>query len=100
MMAYSFPTLFTIIGSVVSIDVAPPDAIGANFPKYLAKNGATKRVIISLKILAGESSLPGYDYPGSDTDVNGDNRIGIEEAIYILKRLRSANFKGVRKWSR
>ena len=33
-IAYSFPTNLVMIGSVVSIDVAPPEAIGAILPKY------------------------------------------------------------------
>ena len=47
-MAYSLPTDLVIIGSVVSIEVAPPEDIGASLPKYFAKNGVSSRVIISL----------------------------------------------------
>jgi len=43
--AYSFPEYFTITGRVVSIEVAPPKAIGASFPKYLANNGLDSEIL-------------------------------------------------------
>ena len=47
-----------MMGRVVSIVVAPPILIGANFPKYLTNNGAHSRVIISRMILARRAIVP------------------------------------------
>ena len=55
---YSFPAVFCIIGNVVSIDVAPPEEIGASFPKNLTINGANAMVISSLNILAANAIVP------------------------------------------
>ena len=46
-MRYSLPEYFTITGSVVSIEVAPPLVIGAIFPKYLTITGVRIKVSIS-----------------------------------------------------
>jgi hypothetical protein len=58
MIAYSFPEYFVITGSVVSIDVAPADAIGAILPKILTKRGVAMSVNISLEILAMSARTP------------------------------------------
>ena len=57
-MAYSAPMYFVITGRQVSIDVAPPDEIGASFPKYLAKIGVNSKVIISRMILESKAITP------------------------------------------
>ena len=44
--------------------------------------------ILALKILTGDRPVElRADYPQAGADVNGDKRIGLEEFIYILKRL-------------
>ncbi len=58
MTAYSFPTNFVMIGRVVSIDVAPPAAIGAIFPKYFASIGVMSRVMISREIFDIKATTP------------------------------------------
>ena len=57
-IAYSFPTNFVIIGKVVSIAVAPPEAIGASFPKYFSSIGVANKVITSLSILDSKAITP------------------------------------------
>ena len=57
-IAYSFPTNLVIMGSVVSIDVAPPEAIGAIFPKYFENKGVSNNVIISLEIFDIKAITP------------------------------------------
>lgn len=52
------PDALVMMGSVVSIEVAPPTLIGANLPKYLASSGAQSRVSISLQILASRAMVP------------------------------------------
>ena len=47
-----------MMGSVVSIVVAPPMLIGANFPKYLTNKGAQRRVIISRMIFERRAMVP------------------------------------------
>ncbi|MCP4346070.1 MAG: hypothetical protein GY795_11170, partial [Desulfobacterales bacterium] len=45
--------------------------------------------VIALKIVAGvniDDMIPA-GYSVSDTDVNGDNRIGMEEVLYIMKKI-------------
>jgi len=56
--AYSFPINFVIMGSVVSIDVTPPEAIGESLPKYFANNGVKSSVKLSLKIFARSARTP------------------------------------------
>ncbi len=46
------------MGSVVSIEVAPQEAIGANLPKYFAKKGVSSKVIISRRILDNKAITP------------------------------------------
>ena len=48
------------MGKVVSIDVAPPDDIGASFPKYLAKIGVKSNVIISRAMLDSNAITPNF----------------------------------------
>ena len=57
-MAYSLPENLVIIGSVVSIAVAPPEAIGAILPKNFTKIGVINKVIISLKIFEIRATTP------------------------------------------
>ena len=57
-IANSFPEYWVIIGNVVSIVVAPPTDIGANFPKYFTKNGAKSKAIISLIMLDSKAIVP------------------------------------------
>lgn len=54
----SLPENFNIIGSVVSIVVAPPTEIGASFPKYLTKNGAKSSAVISRIIFESNAIVP------------------------------------------
>jgi len=44
---------------------------------------------LALQVLAGKNP-PGIrsDYASSGADINGDNRIGMQEVIYILEKLR------------
>lgn len=58
MIAHSFPVYFEMIGSVVSIAVAPPEAIPASLPKYLTKIGTASKVIISRKMLESRAITP------------------------------------------
>jgi len=53
----------------------------------LSGNGETELedAIIALKVLAEMTWLIWYDYATSGADVNGDDRIGLGEAVYILK---------------
>ncbi|MGE0086442.1 MAG: 6-bladed beta-propeller [Desulfococcaceae bacterium] len=45
--------------------------------------------VIALKVLAGAdtSGLIRSDYAASKVDVNGDNAVGMEEAVYILRKV-------------
>ena len=54
----SFPEQRVIIGKVVSIVVAPPTEIGANFPNHLTNRGAASSAIISLIILESRAIVP------------------------------------------
>ncbi len=47
-----------MIGSVVSIVVAPPAEIGDRFPNHLTIRGARSRVIISRLILDNRAIVP------------------------------------------
>lgn len=58
MNTISFPEYLVIMGRVVSIVVAPPTQIGANFPKYLESKGANNKAITSLIILAIKAIVP------------------------------------------
>lgn len=57
-MAYSCPLDTVIMGSVVSMEVAPPALIGARRPKYLAMSGASSRVHISRVMLDSSAIVP------------------------------------------
>lgn len=57
-IAYSLPVNLVMIGNVVSIDVAPPEAIGARFPQYLANTGVINMVVISRMILERSAITP------------------------------------------
>ena len=56
--AYSLPDARVMTASVVSIEVAPPAAIGAILPKNLTKTGASKIVIISRIRLEIRAMIP------------------------------------------
>ena len=55
---HSFPEYLTITGMVVSIEVAPPDAIPASFPKYTTNSGVASKVKISRKIFDKRAITP------------------------------------------
>jgi hypothetical protein len=40
------------------MEVAPPQAMGASFPKYLANNGVNSKVNISLLIFDNNAIIP------------------------------------------
>ena len=52
------PEARVMMGSVVSMVVAPPTLMGASLPKYLASRGAHSRVRISRQILASRAMVP------------------------------------------
>mgnify|MGYP000009728946 FL=1 len=52
------PAVRVIIGSVVSIVVAPPAEMGARLPNQRTSNGAASRVSISRLILASRAIVP------------------------------------------
>ena len=52
------PDTCVMMGSVVSMDVAPAAEMGANLPKYLAMSGASVRVSTSLDMLASRAMVP------------------------------------------
>lgn len=56
--AYSTPIDLVIIGSVVSIEVAPPAEMGASFPKTRAKSGENTKVNISRMIFDNKAITP------------------------------------------
>lgn len=58
--ANSFPENLVTTGSVVSIEVAPPDAIGASLPKYLTMSGANSNVATSLVIFEINAITPNF----------------------------------------
>ena len=60
--AYSSPELLTTEGNVVSIDVAPPETIGASLPNILTKIGEKIIVNDSLKMLEINANKPSV-YP-------------------------------------
>lgn len=48
---------------------------------------------MALQVAAGmEVELIRLDYATSGVDVNGDNKIGLEEAVHILKSLTNETF--------
>ena len=47
-----------MIGSVVSIVVAPPTEIGASLPKYFTSKGAPSKAVISRMILESNAIVP------------------------------------------
>jgi hypothetical protein len=55
----------------------------------LDRNGETglADVLISLKVASGEALNFWYDYAESGIDVNGDKRVGIHDAVYILREI-------------
>ena len=57
-MTNSFPEHREMIGSVVSIVVAPPTEIGASFPKYFTSKGAPSKAVISRMILESNAIVP------------------------------------------
>ena len=58
MITNSFPEHRVMIGSVVSIVVAPPTEIGASFPQYFTNNGAHSKAMISRMLLASNAIVP------------------------------------------
>jgi hypothetical protein len=44
-------------------------------------------VIVALKIASGTAWNFWYDYAAAGIDVNGDNRVGMPEAVYILREI-------------
>lgn len=52
------PAVRVIIGSVVSIVVAPPAEMGAKLPNQRTSNGAANKVSISRLILASSAMVP------------------------------------------
>ena len=58
---YSFPELRIIIGKVVSMAVAPPDATGASFPNNNTNSGAKIKVNNSRKTLANNAMVPNVE---------------------------------------
>lgn len=54
----SCPAQRVIIGSVVSMVVAPPDEIGARLPNQRTSKGAHSKVIISREILESKAMVP------------------------------------------
>ncbi len=76
-----------MIGSVVSIDVTPPAAIGASGPPILTRSGASRSVAISLMMLDNNATVPkfgatvtGYEYAGerivAESGANGQTVCG------------------------
>ena len=63
--AYSFPENLLTTDSVESIEVAPPDAIGANFPNPITKIGAKRRIKTSLIIFTNNTITLKASYPHS-----------------------------------
>ncbi len=63
---YSLPENRATTGRVVSIEVAPPEAIGASFPKYFTMSGAINRVRISLEIFAMSAITPSLSPANSE----------------------------------
>lgn len=55
---YSLPEYFAIMGRVVSIVVAPPADMGANFPKCLTISGANIRTINSCMMFDNRANVP------------------------------------------
>lgn len=53
-----WPLHCVMIGKVVSMVVAPPDAIGARFPNHLTNKGAASRVKISRVIFDSNAMVP------------------------------------------
>jgi len=55
----------------------------------LDRNGETglADLLISLKVASGEALNFWYDYAESGIDVNGDKRVGIHDAVYILREI-------------
>ena len=54
----SFPAYWVIMGSVVSIVVAPPAQIGASRPKYFTNRGVPINVATSRMMLAIRDIVP------------------------------------------
>ncbi len=54
----SLPEYWVMMGSVVSMVVAPPTEMGASFPKYLTRNGAASKAMISRKMLDSKAIVP------------------------------------------
>jgi hypothetical protein len=52
------PAVRVMMGSVVSIVVAPPAEMGARFPNHRTSNGAASSVRISRLILASRAMVP------------------------------------------
>ena len=57
-ITYSLPENRVITGKVVSIVVAPPEQIGANFPKQRTRTAAPNKAMISRIILVVKAIVP------------------------------------------
>lgn len=57
-MVYSRPEYFIMTGSVVSIVVAPPEAIGDKEPNQRTRSGAHSSVIISREMFESSAIVP------------------------------------------
>ena len=57
-IAYSLPENLLITGKVVSIDVAPPEAIPASLPKYFTSQGVIRSVKISREMFDSKATRP------------------------------------------
>jgi hypothetical protein len=51
--------------------------------------------ILALRVLSGQQDTIFYYYPDSLIDVNGDKRIGLEEALYVMQTLAETRQVGV-----
>ncbi len=49
-----------------------------------------KDAVTAFKTVSGTDDLIWYDYASAGIDVNGDKRVGIHEAVYILREIASA----------
>ena len=57
-MTYFCPAHWVMMGSVVSIVVAPPDEMGARLPKHRTISGAPNKVIISRAMFESKATVP------------------------------------------
>ncbi len=77
--AYSVPAQTTVIQSRRS--PGPKGDISGDSRLSL------KDSVLAFKIVSGTDGLIWYDYAAAGVDVNGDKRVGIHEAVYILREI-------------